>query len=241
MDETEAGGTAYETKAVKLTAVPAKTDGTEGYEIIATPSTSENASSNGFEYSYALSANFDDTTADKVTYNINGACDSVANWETVDLTALSISLVWSCVEYVDTKFEAASSTALTYDKFDATANEGEGGDATASLTIAKYNGYGEDTISVKVGETALSTSNVTVAEGKVDVSASYLLTLEDGDTVFTITQGSGDSAQNVTQTVTISDTTPAPPVVNTAPSIAVTTLNYSKTRGATVAVNLARM
>ncbi len=84
------GEDGYKVFAMTADAYNAETDADKkaGYSTTASPS--------GFHYKYGLSDTYDSATkGDKVSYVLEGACDTTADWSSVDTSKVDISLVWS--------------------------------------------------------------------------------------------------------------------------------------------------
>ena len=88
----------YESAAATVTKVP-EADGTtvtKGYQIKANTSAVEGVeeSPNGYWYTYELTPGFADTDAQKISYKLEGACDSAADWSKID-KAVTAKVAWT--------------------------------------------------------------------------------------------------------------------------------------------------
>lgn len=115
----------YESTPATVDAVPEVNgnDITEGYEIKASKTKPADnpeaeASPEGFYYSYGLTTGFDDDTAEKITYQLEGACDSKADWTDIDTDAVTANVAWTItkagVPSVSGSAYSRSNTANTY-------------------------------------------------------------------------------------------------------------------------------
>lgn len=115
----------FESTPATVDAVP-EVDGTnvtEGYEIKAStekPDDNPDAkeSPEGYYYSYGLTAGFADTDAEKVTYKLEGACDSKADWSGIDTEAVTANVAWTITKAGEPSISGSaysrSNTANTY-------------------------------------------------------------------------------------------------------------------------------
>lgn len=204
--------TAYDSPSTTLDAVEEVngTSVTKGYKVNAstTEVTGVTQSPMGYYYTYELTSGFADTDADNVTYNLEAACDSVADWSSVDASKLSASIVWTASEHVDGTLTEANASGLTYDIY---------ADASNDLTVASYTGYDASKIFAYNGETLLESGDFVAADGSVKITKEYLAGLADEsiNTFNVVYDADGDvetteDQVTVSQAVTIDDTTPAP-------------------------------
>lgn len=89
----------YDSAAATVTKVP-EVDGTtvtKGYQIKANTSAVDGVdkSPNGFWYTYELTSDFADTDAQKISYKLEGACDSKADWSKIDTKAVTAKVAWT--------------------------------------------------------------------------------------------------------------------------------------------------
>lgn len=110
-------------------------DAKAGYSTTASPS--------GYHYKYGLSTTYDAATnGDKVSYVLEGACDTTADWSNVDTSKVEIKLVWSVAKTPDVQPATSAYVILHEGAFwccsgtEAT----DGFDADAAFTNVTVNG-----------------------------------------------------------------------------------------------------
>jgi hypothetical protein len=115
----------YESDSATVAAVP-EADGTtitKGYEIQASQTAPTDnpdavASPEGYYYSYGLTNGFADTDAEEITYKLEGACDSTADWSGIDTKAVTANVAWTITKAGEPSVSGSaysrSNTANTY-------------------------------------------------------------------------------------------------------------------------------
>lgn len=119
-DDTAAGYKLYAmdaaTYTTKKAAADAETDADAKKPLLAEiAGYSTTASSMGYHYKYGLTSAYNTTpTGDKVVYQLEGACDSTANWSAIDKTKFTTSIVWKVQKHADSVAPSIASNTFTY-------------------------------------------------------------------------------------------------------------------------------
>lgn len=190
----------YESDFTAVDAVP-EADGTNimaGYEIQASqtaPSGDPNAvaSPNGYYYSYGLTSGFANTDAEKITYKLEGACDSTTDWSGIDTKAVTANVAWTITKAgtprVSGSAYSRSSTNNIYtlsniNGIKSIALSVDGETVFSTLPAAAYTlSSDKATLSIDGTKTGIGAA----ADGKIRY---FIVTLDDDSTVtFSVTVG----------------------------------------------------
>lgn len=185
----------YDSAAATVTKVPEVSDTvTAGYQIKANQTAVEGVdkSPNGFWYTYELTPGFADSDAQKISYKLEGACDSAtdADWSKID-KAVTAKVAWTItkagVPSITGKAYSIQNTANTYTMKNVTEEiksisiSTDGKTPALSVPAAAY--------SVDSGKTTLTIdgSKAGIGQGGVGQVRYFIVTFADDSTaVFSV-------------------------------------------------------
>lgn len=184
----------YESTAATVAAVP-EADGTtiqKGYEIQASQTKPADnpdavASPEGYYYSYGLTSGFADTDAQKVTYKLEGACDSKADWSGIDTEAVTANVAWTITKAGEPRISGStfsrSNTANTFAMKNITQEIKSisiSADGTTPALDVPINAYSVDST-----KTTLTINGSTAGIGAAAVGQVryFIVTFADGSTI----------------------------------------------------------
>lgn len=180
----------YESAAATVTKVP-EADGTtvtKGYQIKANTSAVEGVeeSPNGYWYTYELTPGFADTDAQKISYKLEGACDSAADWSKID-KAVTAKVAWTITKVgqpsISGKAYSISNTnTFTVKNVDSTAtissiNMSKDGTTVAASVPASCYSLTGTTLTID------GTKNTAIGSGGVGGTRYFIVTFSDGTEV----------------------------------------------------------
>lgn len=178
----------YESTYATVAKVPEATDSTEGYKIVGTKTPIEGVteSPNGYYYSYQLSENFDDTDAEKITYKLEGACDTKADWSNIDTDAVTAKVAWTIQKVGSPRITGTNFSRLSTNNTYALANVNgiksiavsvDGKTSVATIPAAAY-ALSTDKATLSIDGTKAGIG--AAADGKVRY---FIITLDDDSTL----------------------------------------------------------